>query len=428
MHSKSVLAAVVFAILTVQIVFAASGQTTYDKASGIAPSREAFEKLNALNLSLSEVMAIGKELGVDFAELDDDDMIFVVGESLTAVENAAWEMAKADDPSIAAYAISSSKADVKAIAGSEKLVILIGGPSQNRVTAELYGKNLLSQKRHEYANQLVIITARTNEGARVAIVSDKRGFENMPRRAASYSPLAICLPLQLVPVVASLIGAAVASMLNLIKAYLEGAITDKEKKKRKLSKHKIVGLRPYEILSVMAAAFILGLSVSWTYAGPTWDFIWLMALNTVICVFAGFSHEFIHWLVGRMLKIETEYRFWLAGSAATMFSAVLGNSFGLQGFLIDEVKEGTPKWKIGLMKISSPIFSTVVMVFFAAVNFFIPHVVFQMIYSIAAVLAMVEILPFKPMDGYDIRKWNIIIWFMAFSIISVAYVLVSFIL
>jgi hypothetical protein len=183
-----------------------------------------------------------------------------------------------------------------------------------------------------------------------------------------------------------------------------------------------------EALSVIASAFVLGIAITWTYAGPTWDFLWLLILNVIVCLLAGFSHEATHWIMGRLMGVETEYRFWPSGSIATLFTAFLGNPFGLQGFLMDEPKEGTPKWKVGLMKLASPLVSTAIMVAFAAVNFFVPNVAFQMVYSIAGVVAMAEMLPFKPMDGYDIRRWSIIVWLLSFLGISAAYVSVNFLL
>jgi hypothetical protein len=284
--------------------------------------------------------------------------------------------------------------------------------------------------------------------AKFVVLSEKKGAkifhsENvtswikappMQRKAVTYSPLNGFVPERWIPIVASALGALIVSVLhlvaNLFKSFVESKISDKAKAKHKITHtpYKLFGIKLRELLSVFAAALVLGLSVSWTFAGPTPDFVWLLMLNVFICVLAGLSHEIIHWGMGRVLHIETEYRFWPSGSLMTIITAVLGNSFGLQGFLLDEVPEGTPKWKLGLMKLAAPLFSAFLMCGCAALNLFWPNVIFQMIFNVGGILAMAEILPFKPMDGYDVRKWNFWVWLAAFLFIFVSFTLVSFIL
>jgi len=259
-------------------------------------------------------------------------------------------------------------------------------------------------------------------------------FQTQKRNAVQYSPLAWYMPQKWVPVAASLIGAFLIPLGNqvvsIIQNYVGYLITDR-KKNVTVIKHttfRLLGVKVREIISLLAAAFILGAAISWTYAGPSHEFLWLLALNTVICLLAGLSHEAVHRIVGKILGISAEYTFWFTGSLMTIFTALLGNAFGLQGLLIDEVKEGTPKWKVGVMKLSAVAFSAAVMVFFAAVNLLFPHVAFQMAYSISGMWAMAEILPFKPMDGYDVRKWNIFIWFASFAVISCMFVVLTFLM
>ncbi|MFH0861996.1 MAG: hypothetical protein V1875_03100 [Candidatus Altiarchaeota archaeon] len=387
---------------------------------------------------LGEIMtalsAVEDELGADFSTLDQKSAWVITGEELNGPERAALEAAKANSPKMFAGSVSASEVSLPDVKKSAKLVVLIGGPAQNSISRQLADEGILSKDRHEYLNQIVIVTGKSPAGGKFVVLSDKRGFVNMPRKAAAYSPLALCLPLQLVPVVASMFGALLASIItplaNLAQTYVENVIAERTKSKMAIShaKYKFAGIKAREVFAVVMASVVLALAISWTFAGPTWDLLWLLPLNVFVCLVAGFSHESVHWAAGRALKIETEYRFWLSGSLSTIFSAFLGNAFGLQGFLLDEVKEATPKWKVALMKISAPLFSAAVMVFFAAVNFFVPHTVFQMIYSISGVLAMAEMLPFKPMDGYEIRKWNILAWFVVFSGVGVLFLAANFII
>jgi hypothetical protein len=396
-------------------------------------ARMGVDKGSAQSL-LNESHAIGREIGVDFEKLDEKSVVVVVGETLNGPERAALTVLDTQYPDIMGQRISASKTTLSDLEKGGKLVILIGGISQNSVTAQLSERNMLSSKSHEFLNQLSISTAKGKSGTKYLVLSDKRGFVNLPRKAASYSPLAICLPLSLVPIVASAIGAVLTSLahplFNLLQSFMENVISSRKKAKSRIThtRWKLLGIKAREVISITAAALVLGIAISWTYAGPTSQFLYLMVLNTVICLLAGFSHEAVHWGIGKLVKIDTEYKFWLGGSVLTIFSAFLGNAFGLQGFLIEEEKEGEARWKKGVMKLAPALFTTAVMLAFAFLNFVYPMVVFQMVYSIASVLAMADILPLKPMDGYDVRRWNVIIWLIAFVGISVSFVFANFVI
>jgi hypothetical protein len=428
-------------------------------SSAPAVGEQAMQQLQA------EVEAVGQELGVDINNIDINQTVVILGENLDSSEKTALAYGRTQTPELFANTIPATQVSFEdvdnstrlfLIAGrplkkvtqensdksstaaktlsvidtSGRLIMLIGGPSQNRITGEFSDRGLLSENRKEVMNQLVATEGRTSDGTRVIVISDKRGFANIARAAATYSPLAKVAPVEWVPLIASFLGALFTILLSIIKAYVENRILEHGKKGKVVHKKtfKLARLKVREVFAILGAAFVLGAAMSWTYAGPSWKFAWLMVLNTVICVVAGLSHEVIHWLAGRLLKVETEYRFWWSGSIATLVTAFLGNSFGLQGFLVEEVEENVAKWKLGLIKLASPVFSSLVMIIAAAINFFIPHVLFQMTYSIAGIIAMAEILPVKPMDGYDVRKWNIFIWLAAFAFISVSFIIVSFVL
>jgi hypothetical protein len=283
--------------------------------------------------------------------------------------------------------------------------------------------------------------------AKFVVLSEKAGAEKfkvnrtvtrivipkkVERKSVQYSPLAWYLPAYWVPIVASAIGVVLMSlvhqMMGLGQSYVESIISDKKKAKMTLKEGgwRIFGVKLREGGSVLAAAFILGAAISYTYAGPSSDFFWLLGLNMVVCLLASISHEGVHRLAGMALKIRSEYTIWLSGSALTLVTAFLGNAFGLQGFLLEQVEPGTPKWKLAMMKVSAPLFSIAVAVCFAAGNLLYPNVIFQMVYSISGMFAMAEILPFKPMDGYDVRKWNFLVWLVAFIAVAVPYTLMSF--
>jgi hypothetical protein len=279
------------------------------------------------------------------------------------------------------------------------------------------------------------IVLSEKEGEQKFHVNETKKYpEKFQRNAVKYSPLAWYLPERWVPVVASAIGAFLISLvhqfISLGQSFVESLISDKKKAKVKLrdSGIKVLGIKVREVFAVMAAAFVLGAAISWTYAGPTDEFLWLLGVNFIICLMAGLSHEAVHRIAGKLLGIKSEYTFWFSGAFLTIVTALLGNAFGLQGMLVDEIKEGTDRRKIGLMKLSGSVFSFGLMVLAAACNLLYPSFLFQMVGGISGMVAMADILPFKPMDGYEIRRWNFLFWLVWFMTILVTFTAVSFVL
>ncbi|MDD5112344.1 MAG: hypothetical protein PHG85_07355 [Candidatus Altiarchaeota archaeon] len=425
----------------------------------------AFEVDETTSQLMAGAKDFAREMGIDPDKAELNLTVIIVGENLDSTEKGTLAYVYTQIPELRANAIPASELSFEDVDnttrlfiiaklpleriitdGSSKtgaaskslgeidpkarLIILAGGPSQNTLASRFIEEGRLGVDQKEVLNQLVSMNGSTGDGARLIIISDKRGFANLPRKAAEYSPLARFFAVEWIPLIASLFGAAFVVLISVLKAYVEALILDRGKKGRKIQRNtlKIFRIKVREVLAILAAASVLGAAMSWTYAGPSASFIWLFLLNLVLCLIAGLSHEFIHWLMGRLLKVETEYHFWISGSMATILSAFLGNSFGLQGFLIDEIDESVAKWKVGLIKLASPIFSAAVMISSGLINLFLPHVVFQMTYSIAGILAMADILPVKPMDGYDVRRWSLPVWLLAFLFISASFIIVNFLL
>jgi hypothetical protein len=181
-----------------------------------------------------------------------------------------------------------------------------------------------------------------------------------------------------------------------------------------------------EIAAIIGASVVLGISISWQYFGG--DFLNWIVINSLICLFAAIMHELTHRIFAIIFKMKIEYQFWPAGSVLTLVSSYLGNAFSVQGFLLEDIDPGVPKWKVGLMKLSAPLVSTFIMIIFAILNYESPSLIYQTIYTTSALWAMAEILPFGGLDGKDIKDWSHTVWFLAFVFISGSYAVVTFLL
>ena len=143
---------------------------------------------------------------------------------------------------------------------------------------------------------------------------------------------------------------------------------------------------------------------------------------------ACLAHEATHRLFAHMFGMRVEYRFWPAGSGLTLVSSYLGNAFSVQGFLLEDIPKNVEKWKVGIMKLAAPALSAAVMVVFAYLNYVHPERLYVEIYSISALWAMAEMLPFRGLDGKEIIEWNRNVWLVAFVAIAACYIAVTFVL
>jgi len=314
------------------------------------------------------------------------------------------------------------------------LLILVGGPAHNNITRAVYEQGYITNESSRFTGQLIVGSGKLASGTSVMVLrhnvrNEPASGERLKREAVKYSPLAPYIAEEYIPIVATSVGMFLMGIVNLLKGIFE-SLTGEIGKKRFSFGHKgkrIYGVSVRETLAITGAALVLGFAITWTFAGPTKKFFDLFLLNSAICLVAGLSHDLVHRVLGRIFKIRVEYRFWYAGSFITILTAFLGNSFGMQGFLLEKPDEKISKWKYGIMKLAAPIFSISIAGVFASLYLDEPSVFYQMIYTTASILALAEIMPVKGLDGYDIREWNRWIYAAAFMGISSIFFAINFI-
>ncbi len=318
------------------------------------------------------------------------------------------------------------------LAKGTTVVILVGGRNHNRITDEVYAAGCIKNESIKYMGQLIIGKGELDNDSKLIVLQHKIIGEDikLKREAVKYSPLKAFVPEAYIPVVATGIGILLMKLFTISKTVAEFLALDVGRKKKKFGHTgpHIKGIYLKETMAILGAASVLGFAVTWTFTGPdTTRFFKLMPLNMAICLFAALSHELSHRLVGKLFGIEIEYRFWYAGSFITILTAFFGNSFGIQGFLMERAKEDVSKWKYGVTKLAAPMVSAIITVIFAVLYLKNPNVTYQLIYTTASIWAMAEIIPVKGLDGYDIRNWNKIIWFIASTTITIIFFTVNFI-
>ncbi len=348
--------------------------------------------------------------------------LIIIGKDADLIERSAIEIIKASNPWLA----NANQTDEPANISGYIAVILVGGPEHNSMT-----KNALPTMNTtmDIGYGIDLYYGRMNSTVVVAL-SDEQGFQKSGGLdgGLAYSPLVGLVPAGMEPAAATTLSLILLAIMNILRTVFEFKSLDYGRKGKKVGEgaRMIMGVNISEMGALIAASTVLGISISWQFFGPTMDFLNFIAINSAICLMAALIHEITHRTVGKRFGIKVEYRFWKAGSSLTLLSSYLGNAFSIQGFILEEIEEGTEKWKVGIMKLSAPIVSALCMIGFAILFIYFQNPLLKTAYLTSSLWAMAEILPLKSLDGADIKKWNPWVWLGAFLFIGISYTLVVF--
>jgi len=357
--------------------------------------------------------------------------LIVLGSDMDIGERLLLESARTQNAWLARTAEAKDSAEtLTAIeSGRYAFVILIGGPFQNSITKKAESSDWFNETM-TLDGGLALKTGRHN-GTVVISFSDSKGYsEGLKRESVEHSPLAAFMPKEYVPVAATGISIILLALINVGRTVFEFKALDIGRKGKKVGQGAwfVNGINMSEAIAIIGASLVLGLSISWQYFSSGNDFFSWLLINSLICLFAALMHEVTHRIFAHLYKIDMEYRFWPAGSALTLISSYLGNAFSVQAFILEEIPQNTPKWKVGLMKLSAVLLSAFTMIGFAVLNLYSPNPIYKIIYTTSALWAMAEILPFGSLDGKDIIEWNRLVWEATFAFISISYIIITFLM
>jgi hypothetical protein len=357
--------------------------------------------------------------------------LIVIGSRIQTGEMLLVDAAKLENPWLAGAKEAPDDDATRQIIerGDYAVVVLLGGPEQNAITQKAINSSWFNET-FEMEGGYIVKSGKLANGAVVLSISDKAGYDAnaLKRTSASKSPLTAFVPEAYVPAAATIISLLLLVLFNLTRTVFEFKALDIGRKDKKVHEGALLfhHINITELLAVLGAALVLGISISWQYFGD--DMLGWIMINTVICLIGAVIHEVAHRIFAHFFKIKMEYKFWPAGSVLTLVSSYLGNAFSIQAFILEEIPPETPKWKAGLMKLSAPMISTLIMCVFAWMYFLTPDPIYKVVYTTSALWAMAEILPFGSLDGKDIKDWSPLVWGIAFFVISGAYVIVTFFL
>jgi Zn-dependent protease len=170
---------------------------------------------------------------------------------------------------------------------------------------------------------------------------------------------------------------------------------------------------------LLALAFGIALSGGFRAFFEPWRLV-IISLMAVVGVSSGFVlHEMGHRLVARRFGCFAEYTMWPAGLILALACSLFGFVFAAPGAVMIYPRANV--WgrstltteKTGLISIAGPAMNICLTVVFILLNMAYPTLFFSLGARINIWLAVFNLIPFGPLDGGKIFRWNKIVWLAA---------------
>ncbi|MCJ7478556.1 MAG: metalloprotease [Candidatus Nanohaloarchaeota archaeon QJJ-7] len=154
------------------------------------------------------------------------------------------------------------------------------------------------------------------------------------------------------------------------------------------------------------------------------EFLPALVVATGLAAASFTPHEAMHRVTARALNAYAEYRIWKPGVVLAVLSSFLGVVFAAPGGVKMHTKRGerygywAPTLDIdqtGVIAVVGPLINVMIAVIlaFLAGSYTIMFQGTNLLTvgsNINAFLAVSNLLPFYPMDGYKVLRWNTFIW------------------
>ena len=123
-------------------------------------------------------------------------------------------------------------------------------------------------------------------------------------------------------------------------------------------------------------------------------------------------------------EVHSEYYIWPLGILMMFVSTFLGNTFSLGANHHYEDKADIKKCGKVNFIVSLVLYAILLIAFIT--NVYYPSAILQMIIIVAVLNLFIDLFPFSPMDGHEIRHWNFLLWAGLYVIVLLSYIVVYF--
>ncbi len=192
---------------------------------------------------------------------------------------------------------------------------------------------------------------------------------------------------------------------------------------RKTSEKEIVDL----LIAYTAVTFAFtSLYVIW--GTRSFDFFIFILPITALATFTGFVvHELSHKFVAIKYGYWAEFRLWKFGLLITIISPLLGFIFAAPGAVVVMGLYTDPR-KYGRIALAGPLSNIVMSVLFIVLTTLTGVRVLYYIAVLNMWLALFNLVPFPPLDGYKVFVWDKRVWAIFFAMAAGLYVYFHFLI
>lgn len=381
----------------------------------------------------------GAELESGFLIIEGDpfsqnlpDPLVVIGSALDAVEQRYYPIIVTEFPDVPQIRDTETTYNGRSI--YDYNLILIGGPTHNRITTVLYEAGLIEFERKTSRPRVVVISIPNATAAGAGVLCGTiYGFAFVPDK---WVPAMAVLPPEAVPAAAATTGILLAGLLPKLLAFLrkfaktvteeisEEVLMEKARPSQApqgLTKSALLGLSRIELQHLTVSFILFGVFMAWAESSLS-QFVqnlpaYLLGAGLVLII-----HEYVHDLASHRFGIEAEFRISPLGMVSVAITSVLfGTVFATPGrtFIYGDSTEA----QRGKIALAGPLVSLMMVVLFwllIDLGGFISSVALAG-FNVAFILAVYEMLPIRPLEGKEVKAWNRWVWRLYFFPVFILY-------
>jgi Zn-dependent protease len=187
-------------------------------------------------------------------------------------------------------------------------------------------------------------------------------------------------------------------------------------------------MRSKELKDLGISALLLALAFGIALSGGFRAFfeprgLIIVSLMAVVGISLGFVlHEMGHRFVARRFGCFAEYVMWPTGLILALVCSLFGFVFAAPGAVMIYPRSDTwgratlTRRKTGLISIAGPVMNVCLAVVFILLNMAYPTLLFSLGAWVNTWLAIFNLIPFGPLDGAKILRWDKRAWLAAIAI------------
>ena len=190
------------------------------------------------------------------------------------------------------------------------------------------------------------------------------------------------------------------------------------------------------IISALVLALAFGIALSGGFRAFQQPGILALVIGMAfVAVSVGFVfHELGHRLIARRFGYFAEYAMWPMGLMVALGFSLFGFVFAAPGAVMIYPRAtalgaiSLSREKVGLISLAGPATNIGLAVIFQVLDFVEPALLFTLGARINTWLALFNLIPFGPLDGAKILKWNKGIWLISIAVAGGLFVAQRFFL